>query len=339
MHCVRTFSTAKKGIEMHRHALTVPSGLELQDEGPLDIAVEIFWPDNLRTAGPTISFFCLPGGSINRHYYALDAGGDDSFSFAAAMAAQGAVTIAVDHLGIGDSSRPRDGFKLTPDRLARANAYAAEGVLNRLRNGSLVEGLPPIPNLVSIGVGHSMGGKLTILQQALGSQHDGLVIMGCANGGLMSHLPEAAHYLAGKPETVKADIETVARSIYPDPYFLAQPSPEGSRIFAGATAEKAGVKALKGARDVLLVVGGLQSMIPGAITPAFDSIDVPIFLGLGDLDIAGPPHQIPASFPNSRDVTLTVLPETGHCHFIFPSRTELFARIGEWASFVARQKG
>jgi hypothetical protein len=66
---------------------------------------------------------------------------------------------------------------------------------------------------------------------------------------------------------------------------------------------------------------------------------VPVFLGLGDRDIAGPPHGIPAIFPHSRDITLTVLPETGHCQFIFPSRAELFRRIGEWTQFVVRQKG
>ena len=117
------------------------------------------------------------------------------------------------------------------------------------------------------------------------------------------------------------------------------PSPEASAIFQGASADRAGVQAIKRTRDNLLVIGGLQSMIPGSIRPALDTVDVPVFLGLGDRDIAGPPHEIPASFPNSSDVTLAVLPETGHCQFIFPSRGELFRRIGEWTSFVIRHKG
>ncbi len=324
---------------MQHRILKISSGLDLPDEGPLDLAVEIFWPDRLDPAGSVASYFCLPGGSINRHYYNLQASGDDSFSFAAMMAEQGAITVAVDHLGVGDSDKPRDGFLLTPDRLAQANANAARKVLSGLREGSLIESLPPLASLVSIGVGHSMGGMLTVLQQALCRQHDGLLLMGFANAGLISHLPEPAHRLAGNPDAVKAEIETVARAVYAEPYQRIQPSPEASQIFQGATADRAGVEAIKRTRDDLLVIGGLQSMIPGSIRPALDTVDVPVFLGLGDRDIAGPPHAIPAIFPNSPDVTLTVLPETGHCQFIFPSRAALFRRIGEWTWFVIRHKG
>jgi pimeloyl-ACP methyl ester carboxylesterase len=317
----------------------LPSGLDLPDEGPLDLAIEIFWPDRIDPGKPVVSYFCLPGGSINRHYYNLRAEGDDSFSFAAVMAEHGGITVAVDHLGVGDSSKPGDGFLLTPDRLAEANANAAATVLAGLRDGSLIEELPPLGALVSIGVGHSMGGMLTVLQQALRHQHDGLVLMGFANGGLMTHLPEPAHRLAGNPEAVRDEIEAVARSIYSEPYQRIQPSPEASQIFQGATADRAGIDAIKPTRDDLLVIGGLQSMIPGSIAPDLAKVDVPVFLGLGDRDIAGPPHAIPAIFPHSPDVTLTILPQTGHCQFIFPSRAELFRRIGEWTSFVIRYKG
>ena len=324
---------------MQHRTLMLPSGLDLPGEGVLDLAVEIFWPDRIDPGKPVVSYFCLPGGSINRHYYNLKAEGDDSFSFAAMMARQGAITVAVDHLGVGESDRPRDGFLLTPDRLAQANANAAATVLAGLRDGSLIEELPPIGGLVSIGVGHSMGGMLTVLQQALRHQHDGLLLMGFANGGLLAHLPEPAHRLSGNPEAVTAEIEAVARSIFPEPYQRIQPSREASEIFQGATAERAGIDAIKPTRDNLLVIGGLQSMIPGSIAPALNMVDVPVFLGLGDRDIAGPPHAIPAIFPNSPDVTLTVLQQTGHCQFIFPSRAELFRRIGEWTSFIIRHKG
>ena len=75
-------------------------------------------------------------------------------------------------------------------------------------------------------------------------------------------------------------------------------------------------------------------MIPGSIAPQSAKIDVPVFLGLGDQDIAGPTHAIPTMFPISRDISLFVLPETGHCQFIFPSRMALFERIRLWAELV-----
>ena len=40
--------------------------------------------------------------------------------------------------------------------------------------------------------------------------------------------------------------------------------------------------------------------------------------------------EIPASFPQSRDVTLYVLPGTGHSHFAHPTCVGLFERVGRW---------
>ena len=42
--------------------------------------------------------------------------------------------------------------------------------------------------------------------------------------------------------------------------------------------------------------------------------DIGGFLGLGERDMAGPTHQIPAAFHKSRDVTLHILKEAGHSH-------------------------
>jgi len=38
--------------------------------------------------------------------------------------------------------------------------------------------------------------------------------------------------------------------------------------------------------------------------------------------------------PNCRDISLLVLPETGHCQFIFPSRGTLFQRIAQWSTMI-----
>ncbi len=89
-----------------------------------EIAVELFWPTSLRLARSAKLLVCLPGGGMNRRYF--DIGGDDpgGFSFARHMAAKGYVVACVDHLGIGESTRPTDGFILTPDLLAAANGNA-----------------------------------------------------------------------------------------------------------------------------------------------------------------------------------------------------------------------
>ncbi|HLG88098.1 MAG TPA: alpha/beta hydrolase [Alphaproteobacteria bacterium] len=318
---------------IRRQTLALDAGIKLADTPETKIAAEIFRPAGSLT-DPPIVFICLPGGSINRGYYDLGAEAQPRFSFARYMAEAGMITVSIDHLGVGESTRPADGFALTPDVIAEANAHATRQIVSGLRGGGLISDLPPLPKLESIGVGHSMGAMLTVIQQARWPSHDGLVLLGFSNNGLIEHLPKPAHALIGHPETIPARIGDIARQIYPSPYPELAPSPEGSAMFYGSMAERDGVQALKAARDVLLAVSGLQSMVPGSIRPRANAIAVPIFLGLGDQDIAGSPHAIPATFPNSRDISLLVLPETGHCQFIFPSRELLFARIAAWAGTI-----
>jgi pimeloyl-ACP methyl ester carboxylesterase len=299
------------------------------------IAVELFWPGNLRLARTPKMLACLPGGGMNRRYF--DIGGDDlgRFSFARHMAAEGYVVACVDHLGVGESTRPADGFILTPNLLAAANSDVTRQLASGLRNGSLVPELPSLPDLQTIGVGHSMGAMLTVLQQAGDPTHAGLVLLGFSNRGLPDYLPTQARALIGAPDTIADRIAGIARQLHATPYGDLQPSPGSSTMFHGAKAERVAVEALKLARDKLLVVAGLQSIIPEGLTPQLATIDTPVFLAVGDHDIAGPPHAIPASFPASRDISLLILKDTGHAHFIFPSRCTLFRKIADWIATLA----
>jgi hypothetical protein len=65
---------------------------------------------------------------------------------------------------------------------------------------------------------------------------------------------------------------------------------------------------------------------------------VPLFLGVGEHDIATEHHTIPSSFPASRDVTLFVLDGAGHNHNVEPGRAQLWERVTDWAGRVALEK-
>jgi pimeloyl-ACP methyl ester carboxylesterase len=322
-------------MAMRQQSLSVKSGVTAGNEAEFTVGAEIFWPNGGSLSPTPVVFFCLPGGGMNRRYYDLQAAGDHSFSFAHAMGAHGMITVSVDHIGIGQSSRPADGFLLTPERIAHANANVISHILDSLRAGTLIGDLPALPELTSIGVGHSMGGLLTTIQQATWPIHQALILLGFSNRGLVNYLPDPAKALIGDPDKIKQEIGEVARRIYPTAYPEMVPSAESSALFHGDKADRAGSEALKTARDNLLVVSGLQSMIPGSVTDELARIDIPVFLGLGDNDIAGPPQDIPASLPNSCDITLLVLPDTGHCQFIFASRHQLFERLASWSRGVA----
>jgi pimeloyl-ACP methyl ester carboxylesterase len=315
---------------------SVAVGALLPDEDSLTIAADIWLPDIGALASPPVVLFCQPGGALAKGYYDLVLeDGSAEFSFARHLVAQGCIVVAIDHLGIGASSRPRDGFALTPDVLIAANARAVDELAAQLRNGQLTPELPALPDLVSIGVGHSMGAMLTAMQQARYRSYAAVALLGFGTQGLVDFLPEAARAYIGDAAGARANIERIARGLGGDPYAQLTITSGSAREIYGGGADRRAVAALAGARTNLLAVAGMFSMIPGGSAPDCAQIDVPVFLAVGTRDICGPPHLIPAAFTASSDVSLLVLPETGHSHFLFASSARLFARLGGWLSVVS----
>ncbi|MBS0366882.1 MAG: alpha/beta fold hydrolase [Proteobacteria bacterium] len=305
----------------------VASGTPPGEAAPLTQVASVFMPARLRP--PATVLFCLPGGAMNRHYFALRAdGAPQEFSFAAHLNARGFIVVALDLLGVGDSGRPQRGFELTPDALVAANARAMNALREQLVAGQFSD--RPLSELRSVGVGHSMGAMLTAMQQAQQPAHAGLVLLGFGTGGLTQALAPQELQYAGDPVATRANLVRLARLRGDDPYPPVQRTEEGRQLFAGATADRRGVQALQAARAPLLLTPGLFSMIPGSSAPECARVGVPVLLVVGDRDIAGPPHSIPSSFTGSRDVTLRILPGTGHAHFLFDSRRELFERVAQW---------
>jgi pimeloyl-ACP methyl ester carboxylesterase len=308
----------------------------LPGEGSLSVAADIFLPQRLR-ASP-VALFCLPGGALARGYYhlepdpGLDPGGD--FSFTAWMVSRGFIVVTLDPLGSGGSSRPRDGFELTPEVITTAHALAVDSIRGDLLAGRVAGQTQPLAQLRTIGVGHSMGAMLTALQQARDRRHAALILLGFSTQGLAPALSAEEATFAADPVGARHNVVRLARLRSSEPYPEMTSSAQSREIFAGKNADRRAVEALQRVRTRLLVTAGLFSMLPGSSAPECARIDTPVFLAVGDRDIAGPPHQIPASFPRSPDVTLLVLPETGHCHFLFASRRHLFARAQGWVEAI-----
>ncbi|HSV80648.1 MAG TPA: alpha/beta hydrolase [Ramlibacter sp.] len=316
-------------------SLRVESGVDLPGFPAARIAVDVHTPDFRSLRSPPVVLVCLPGGGMNRRYYDLmPPDGDNSFSFARQMSARGFIVVTMDHLGVGDSDRPEDGYLLTPELLTRANTQATEVVLKRLREGSLVPGIPRLPHLLSLGVGHSMGAMMTVLQQARARQHAGIMLLGFSTRGLPEYMPPEVRELARDSAAVRARLPELAKKMFVEPYPVIKASPQANQIYAGGNADPRAVEALKVARGPLLPVPAFMSMLPANVGPEAAEIDVPLFLGLGERDMAGPTHQIPAAFGKSRDVTLHIVREAGHSHFLFPGRDGLFERLSLWARAV-----
>jgi pimeloyl-ACP methyl ester carboxylesterase len=311
-------------------------GGALTNETGIEIAASVFIPSPavLQLATPLV-LCCLPGAALSRAYYDLVSNGDATFSFARRMTSAGFVVVTLDLIGAGESSRPADGYQITPDVIAAANEQAIEQILDKIRSGTLVAALPALPQLVAIGIGHSLGAVSSIIQQARFATYQGLVLLGYGGDGLPVELTPEELCFANDATAMRANIVRLSRTRYAEPYWQLAGSPRTQEVFGGG-GDKQAMIALRGARTGLLATAGLFSMIPGSTAAESAAIDVPVFLGIGDRDICGPPHKIPASFAGSRDVTLVVLGDTGHTHFVFPSCTYLVARISSWLHEVAR---
>jgi alpha-beta hydrolase superfamily lysophospholipase len=295
------------------------------------IAVDVVAPPPWPAAEPPAVLFCFPGGGISRRYFDLAVPG---YSFAEYACGRGFVTVLVDHPGVGDSDVPDDGWTLTPEAVARVNAAAVGRALAALENGE-VTGVPPLRPAAVIGVGHSMGALLLIYQQAGYPRFDGLALLGWCARGLPEYLDESERELASLDGSFEDRLVDGAKRMFDGPRPVQETGISGLLIKNPIPGEVR--QALAEARSRLLAVAGYTSLIPRSAARASARVDVPVFLGVGEHDIAVGHHAIPAEFPASRDVTLFVLAGAGHNHNVEPGREELWARIIDWAGDLTRR--
>ena len=307
-------------MSMTPELLRLPTTLALPGEGVLHVAATLWRP----AQAPRCVWVCQPGGNMNRHYFDLQPPDSDtlSYSFAAQMIARGDAVLALDHLGIGDSDRPTDGWLLTPERLAEATASAISQASARL------------PNLPLLGLGHSMGALMTVLTQHRSRAFSGVAVLGFTTRGLPPFLPPALKNLNG----VMPDGDSLrphAERMFGEPFPMIHRRSKGNKEFYGsAEAETDGIRALKRATDCLLPIPALRSMIPGNVAAEARDLTVPVFIGVGDHDLVGPTEDLPAAFAAAPSVHLEVLPDTGHSHFLFASRLQLFDALNDWAARI-----
>jgi len=307
----RTFVELEVGAEI---ATLLGSGLRIRGE--------IRLPANRM---PDILLVCLPGGGMNRNYFDLPTPeGEPGASFADAMTAKGFAVAMLDPLGIGESSVPVDPYDLTPEVQARALAEAVDALLQLLRKGA-VAGLPALPDICSVGVGHSYGAALSIGIQTYRRPYLGLALFGFGVAPMprFERNSEQAVPDAALPvEEGRARLSQSVRAIFPKPYLDIEPT-GGERA-----------KILLRANDRLLATTAYSTMLPFLFQAGAAAIDVPVLLAFGDRDLHGVPHDNVSHYPKSNDVSLLVLPETRHNHFTYTSRAKLFDRLAQWTQIL-----
>lgn len=293
--------------------MRVPTGVPVGEIENLHLEVSWLAPEPGRSNTVLV---CLPGGGMRREFF--DMAGD--FSFVAAMRQQGHGLLLIDHPGVGGSDQPLDGYLLTPRRIAELHHRALSTLRSRI---------PELADARSIGIGHSMGALLSLLQQAQHRSHAGLVLLGFGFDGLPHYLPEQARELLDDRAALEAASAELARGLFRVSYPLMNQGGSGG-IYGGKTADSGAGEAISAVSTHLLPVPGFMSMYPQHWNADAALIDVPVLLALGDNDLVKAPDNAAEIFSASPDVQVMTLPETGHSQFVFSSRHALFAAINAW---------
>ena len=293
----------------------------------------IFLPE--RPADAHAVLLCLAGGTYDKHYWHIDIDGHPGYSFGEHLADCGFVVIAVDHLGIGDSADPIASGPLGLELLAKGDAEVARQVRERLRRGALHQALPTA--LPLIGVGHSMGACLTTMVQAITRPYDAVVLLGY--GVQITNVYEDTADAAELEDRIQQTIEVSCQLAGAKPTDSHLNAPRGylADLFYAGEVPQDVIDADTAVQSRVPLRAAAEVTTPGMVEQYAPRVDVPVFLGFGAaLDVSPNPYAEPTNYSGSPDVTLHLVPNSGHCHNFASHRTRLWDRIASWVPTVAQ---
>jgi hypothetical protein len=298
--------------------------------------------------------FAFPGGGYSRGYFSFDMPGSSGGGQAGWHADRGWVFVACDHLYVGESDAPTQPGLLTLEGVAAANAATVDDITARLLQGSLGvgagAGFPALVDPVRIGIGQSMGGCLTIVQQGQHETYDGIGILGYSARHTVLAMPPGTPRLPwsyvprgsttvqvmsappteSNPDFAVRDdglpISTWGFHYDDEPAALVRadmvdyPTRNGEiPVWASATMPPCAV----------------TMMSPGVVALEASVIRVPVLVAVGERDVCPTPLQEPASYASATDVSVFICPRMSHMHNFASTREMFWARIESWASGVA----
>ncbi len=296
--------------------------------------------------------FAKPGAGYSRGYYTTDlpGPGPGMGSQADWHAERGWVFVSVDHLGVGGSSlHGPDALGFGP--VAAASEAAEAEVLEKLAAGTLIEGFGKVEHPVRIGIGQSMGGCLTVVQQGRFHSYDGVGVLGY---GTLGTLPPTA---PGTPDLVLPWMPRTAvpaEAVVTNAPALAAAAGGGTNVSTEAMAwgfhfddvdravvardmedypaRKAEMPPWGSATIPSPLV--LWCISPGAVLAEAAAITAPVLVAMGERDVLVDPRGEVRAYASSPSVDFYVCPRMAHMHNFAGTREQFWARIETWAGWV-----
>jgi len=323
---------------------------------PCQLAVTAHLPDPGRLGRPPVVCFAFPGGGYSRRYWSFDLPGATGGGQAGWHTSRGWVVIAVDHLGVGESTLP-PGELLTYENIAAANVAVVAAVSARLADGTLAPDFPPVTGAVTLGIGQSMGGCLLLVAQGQHAPFDGIGVLGFSAihtsvpsrpGSPPTPMPwmvrggapgapvvlNAAALAGAAAVTDTASLETAAAA-GENPFSWAfhfddEPPDVVAEDMAGGSAGPPPPW-----RSATIPPCAIFMVTPGTVASEAAAINVPVLVAVGERDVVADPWLEPKAYRSCPDITVFVCPRMAHMHNFAGTRERLWARLHQWGEGVA----
>jgi pimeloyl-ACP methyl ester carboxylesterase len=283
----------------------------------IHIAAWVFPADTANSPSRASVIALLNGGSYDKRYFHFEVPGQTGYSAAEAFAQRGHTVVLLDHLGISDSSRLPTQAKGTRQIAALANHAAVTEIFALLERGGLAPSIPAMPGLLKVGGGHSMGGFLTITQQAAHASYDRILVLGYTAIGV--HLTLGGQKVAAERpyDDALGDYWLLDHAVIAESFHWNDVPREVLEVDEALAVE------------VPQMLSN-QSTQMGIVSEDAGRITAPIYICLGERDVSPRPHDEPSYYKASPYVTLHILPRSGHCQSFASTRMEMIERIDGW---------
>jgi pimeloyl-ACP methyl ester carboxylesterase len=267
----------------------------------LQIAATLHKPDEL-PGGELQLIFAIHGGGYTRGYWHPPFV-DDSYSFARFFTGQGKTVLAIDMLGMGQSSRPEPESRLDRMKIATAHMAVLEQVVVQL-------GRP----LSVTGIGHSMGGMMIITQAAAYPGLDRVAVLGWANEPMVLG---------------DSDVASMQAELIPSGYL---PTHRASlrKLFYGPDVPSSLIDADEANGSTTPACLGRDALTYGIVHGASARISVPVLVVQSVIDTSPAPEKEPAYFKASTSVELQVLENAAHCQNFASTRDKHWIDLNDW---------
>ncbi len=322
---------------MLRAELTIAVDPEDAKGESLDLAITVISPDPELIGPAPVVWFAWPGGGYNRRYFELQLPGRTGYSQAEFHVSRGAIFVACDHPGVGDSAIPEGAFGHSDT--ARVNAAMVRKVISGLQDGTLVPGLPPLDAIFPVAMGQSYGGLLLTHLQAEHGLFRGVAMLGWS--GICTQVKDLGGESNVAPPSELAGTEALRdglnhpyrRSFHYDdvPEDIVAEDLLGYPARVGVPVPVWGTPFMPGGPNFAPERGPLG---PGVVTREAAAIDVPVFLANGEIDVVPDPRAEPAAYGSSPDISTMLLPRSSHMHNFAGSRAILWKRLDGWAAGI-----